>query len=591
MKSIYLQIGAGVLALPLLAGCVKDDYDLSDIDTTTQIKVENLVIPVNIDKITLGDIITFDDDSKIKPVTIGGETFYALIEDGNFKSDPIEIKKVTAAAPVLAPTEAYLDPIIPQIPMVDLPFDPSDLSVTYKMTEMGNDINFNAGKIDEAIQSLDFVNADISFAIKLEAMEMGDVIKDITFSDIVFQLPRGLVLQPSTGTYNSATGEWNIPSISASDYSLTLSLRATGVDFVTAGASINANHEFSYNGSIKILSGQVKLTPNLDASQLPGRLHFRASYEVSDLVANSFSGKVNYQLDGININPVSLGDVPDFLSGEGTNISLANPQIYLQVNNPVAVNNLRCETGITLSAIREGAPTLDFTPGNPFTIGYNAGVTGPYNFVLTPSMDNINVPDRFSTGLTFVKFETLGNLLSTPAGFAKQGLPEQIGIKLDSPQIPTQSVTDFALGRSLEGVEGSYELVAPLALTSDALIIYTDTQDGWGSEDLDAVTVSKLSVTANVTNECPLGVSLVAWPIDKEGNRIPGVEVKSNFIEANSANVAVVIEMTGTIKNLDGVIFEARVTGSSDNSALTPAQSITLTDIRACVTGYYEKKL
>lgn len=102
--------------------------------------------------------------------------------------------------------------------------------------------------------------------------------------------------------------------------------------------------------------------------------------------------------------------------------------------------------------------------------------------------------------------------------------------------------------------------------------------------------MSKLSVNANVTNECPLGVSLVAWPIDKEGNRIPGVEVKSNFIEANST-APVVIEMTGTIKNLDGVIFEARVTGSNDNSALTPSQSIILTEIRACVSGYYEKKL
>lgn len=590
MKSIYLKIGAGVLALPLLASCVNDDYDLSDIDTTTQIKVENLVIPVNIDKVTLGDIITFDDDSKIKPVTIGGETFYALIEDGSFKSDPIEIKKVTAAAPVLNPTEAYLDPIVPPVPLVDLPFDPSDLSVTYKITEMGNDVDFNAGKVDEAIESLDYVNAEISFTIMLEALEMGDVIKDITFSDIVFQMPKGLVAQPSLGEYDSNTGLWTIDVVSATNYQLSLTFKATGVDFVKAGASINANHEFSYKGSVKILGGQVKLTPNLDATQLPGQLHFRASYQVSDLVANSFSGKVNYKLDGININPVSLGDVPDFLSGEGTNISLANPQIYLQVNNPVAVNNLQCETGITLSAIREGAPTLDFTPGTPFTIGYNAGVAGPYNFVLTPSIDNINVPDRFSNNLTFVPFATLGNLLATPAGFEKQGLPDQIGIKLDSPQIPSQQVTDFALGRSLEGVNGSYELVAPLALTSDALIVYTDTQDGWSSEDLDAVTVSKLSVNANVTNECPLGVSLVAWPIDKEGNRIPGVEVKSNFIEANST-APVVIEMTGTIKNLDGVIFEARVTGSNDNSALTPSQSIILTEIRACVSGYYEKKL
>lgn len=62
-------------ALPLLAGCVNDDYDLSDIDTTTRVSVNDLILPVNIDAITLGDVISVDEDSRIKPVIINGQEF------------------------------------------------------------------------------------------------------------------------------------------------------------------------------------------------------------------------------------------------------------------------------------------------------------------------------------------------------------------------------------------------------------------------------------------------------------------------------------------------------------------------------------
>ena len=52
------------------------------------------------------------------------------------------------------------------------------------------------------------------------------------------------------------------------------------------------------------------------------------------------------------MNDVDLSDLPDFLAGEGTDISLVNPQIYLKVNNPVGNDRLDCRTGLTLSAIR-----------------------------------------------------------------------------------------------------------------------------------------------------------------------------------------------------------------------------------------------
>ena len=588
MKNYFINGGLMIACASLVVACVNDDYDLSDIDTTTQIKVENLTLPVNIDVVTLGDIITFDEDSKIQPVVIDGVEMYALTENGTFSSDPITIDRVTAPAPVLPASESYLDQLLPTGMRVPS-FDPTTGTITYEITEMGDNVHYNAGKVDPAIVSLESVKANLSFTITLKTLNVSSGIKSVTFNDLVLQMPKGLDAQPERGTYDATTGHWTIDEYVTDGYNVSISIQASAIDFDMAGATIDANHQFTYDGEFKILSGYVSITPESLSEVLPTSLHFRTEYAVSDLEATAFTGVVNYKLDGMDIDPVSLSDIPDFLDCEGTNILLANPQIYLQVNNPVADNALDCSTGITLTAIREGAAALPFSPDNgAFTIGHNKGVTGKYNFVLTPSKDNIAVPEAYADGLAFVKFTTLSDLLASPAG---NGLPDQIGITLNEPQIPTQHVTDFALGRTLPAVEGSYDLVAPLALKEGSKIIYTETEDGWNDEDVDALTITQLSLTATVTNQCPLAVEMVAWPIDVKGNRIPGVEIVSSRVEANSTDVPLTIKMTGKVQHLDGVVFEARVDGSADNTALAPTQTITLKKVRAVVSGYYEKEL
>lgn len=72
------KFAARLLALAGLASltsCVDDGYDLSDVDSTSRFTVEDLVVPINIDELTLKDVISFDDDSKIQPVTIDGKNF------------------------------------------------------------------------------------------------------------------------------------------------------------------------------------------------------------------------------------------------------------------------------------------------------------------------------------------------------------------------------------------------------------------------------------------------------------------------------------------------------------------------------------
>lgn len=586
MLKSYLKLGGTALFVPLLVGCVNDDYDLANIDTTTRIAVNDLVIPMNMDNVTLGDIITFDENSKIQPMTIGGQECYALRETGTFNSEAIEIDRVSAPAPSLSPTEAQLDQV-PIPPVVG----PVDNAISYEIKNMGNDVNYNAGHIDEAIVDLDYVTTDISFKISMSATNAAGAIESSTFTDVVIQLPKGLKATQQEGSYDPASGRWTISKLVASGSSASMTIKAAGIDFKQAGAKIDDNHSFDYAGEFRIISGVVTLQPNSSSMEsLPETLHFHVDYEMSDMVAKSFSGTINYKLDGLDIAPVNLSDIPDFLSGESTNIRLANPQIYLKVNNPVASYGLDCQTGITLTAIREGADDIDFSPDNgAFKIKHDAG-SGPYNFVLAPSPDNLTTPDAFSNP-EFVKFTSLSDIVATPEGYSVTGLPEQIGIRLVDPQIPKSHVSDFALGSKLPAVEGTYEMVAPIALEEGSVIIYTKQEDGWNDEDVDAITISNLSLTTTATNNCPVSAELYIWPIDKNGNRIPGVEIKSTTLPANSADVPLTFEMTGEIKHLDGLIYEARVNGSKNTSAMSPSQTIILKEIRTKVSGYYEKEL
>ncbi len=79
----------------------------------------------------------------------------------------------------------------------------------------------------------------------------------------------------------------------------------------------------------------------------------------------------------------------------------------------MADNSLDCRTGITLTANRPGS-AIDYRPDNGyFTIGYDKGEAGPYNFVLAPHSEGLT-PAQY-TNPTFVPFSTLGGYLPAPA--------------------------------------------------------------------------------------------------------------------------------------------------------------------------------
>ena len=181
----------------------------------------------------------------------------------------------------------------------------------------------------------------------------------------------------------------------------------------------------------------------------------------------------------------------------------------------------------------------------------------------------------------------------------KNGIPTALQLNLIKPEIPTQHVDDFTLGRDLGIVGGDWDLLAPLGLKAGSQIIYADNVDGWNDEDLDHCTIEKLNVSFVVSTDIPVSVALTGYPIDTEGNQIKGADGKPVTIEgatvpANAQNVTLNVQTSGVIpsgRGLDGIRFVATARAEKDGQTLSPGMKFTLSNIRASVTGYYIKDL
>jgi len=584
MKQILLRGGLLLLASTSLTGCIDDNYDLSDIDTTSELSVKDLVLPINIDPITLGDIIEVKEEDQIKEFTLNGKTFYAIQEQGVFNSDPIHIPGFSTGIPSLEPSALEFHAPSP----AGFPAPAAGLSVTLPLRDpINRSFAYSASNIDPSIVQLSDIFADMRISIRFDVDASISNIAEIELANLRLQLPKGLEIASvlPSGNYEP-DGVLTIPSVKLTNGVAEIVLTATGINLEANGSQISG-HALDINANVNIENAELKVTAKDNAAvALPENVSIGVTYDISDFNVKAVSGEIQYRLegDGLNISPISLSNIPDFLSGDGTNLILANPQIYLQVNNPVAGYDIKYQTGIEIIPVRDTHDGESFMLDDRFfSVGSQGGVDGPYNYCLSPENPQ-DVPGDFAPGLNHVAFTSLSYVVSG------DGIPEEVKINLVEPQIPTQRVNRFELDKDLVPLEGRWEFLAPLAMKdgTDARIIYTDVVDGWNDEDVDAITIETLEVNTNVTNATSLEAELTGYPIDVNGKQISGVEIVGATIPGGAKDAPVTIRITGEVRRLDGITFTATVRPSS-NEALAPSQSITLSNIKVKVSGKYIK--
>lgn len=544
--------------------CIDDKYDLSDIDTTVQVKVDDLVIPINIDQIDLESIIDLDEDGIVQVV----DGAYTVVKGGTIDSDAINVDPISIKCP-------NIDPTVDEIHAVDA----SGVTMQFPLSTVSTRYSFKSNVITDKIEGLSTVYAD--FEIKITFSLKPNPGGEITLSGVRVNLPKGLIIDEN---YNKTTGVYVADKVNMVGGKASLTIPVKGIDF---GAEYYAVNPFDAQTHIVALDGELSIgggTIDCKNSTLHRTLDFKVEYSFGTLDVRAIDGKINYPIDGVDISRIDINDLPDVLSQPGTNISLANPVIYFGINNPLQDCKLTASSGLSITAVRGGQASKTYSLDEDLTVGYGHA-DGEYNFMMCPAPNKVEKLDpEFPDPKKYV-FSTLGNILSG------DGIPEALDVKFVNPGVRNQEVENLLVGHNYGSVHGKYKFVAPLQFDGQSKIIYTDVMDGWYSEDMDYLTIETLVVDATISSNVPLTLDFTGYPIDKDGKRINNVAIEGAKVNANAKDQKVSIRITGAVTGLDGVEFVATAVAAPDSPALSPDMKITLDHVRPCVSGYYQKEL
>lgn len=586
LKSSLSFLFASALTISTFTACVDNNYDLADIDTTAKLSVNELVIPINLDEITLDNIINLNDQDKIKIV----DGRYVIEQTGSFSSDAIMIERATLTIPKINPT---VD-VISLIPNTQVRTNSSDdelgalASFTYDLQTKHSQLEYTTSAMSQSIMDIDYVGCDMDFTVNIDITGLKGIAERIEFQNVVLQFPKGLdFVDDSNESYDPATGLLQIGSHTVNGTNLSLSFKAKGIDFDTADATFNPeDHTLSVKGALYIQSGKINIDIddiNIDSS-IPQEVQITTSYTLSNATLTKFTGKLQYALNKAKLTDVSLSGLPDLLAQNGTNIRLANPCIYLNIVNPLQQYDIFARTGLTITAHHATDNTTQSysLDDNYFTIGRPVNNSGNYNFCLSP--DAPATPAEDFPDAAHVPFSALSDVLSG------NGIPQRLSFTLDNPMLPEQQVTDFRLGQQFNAMTGKYKFITALQFLEGTQIQYHRIIDGWYSDDIEDLTIEQLEVTLKVNSDLPVGAKFSGYPIDKNGKQINNVDIVGADIPANAKDAEVKLHITGEITGLDGIEFVVTAM-ATDGSPLSPDMKIHLSEIRPKVSGYYLKEL
>lgn len=601
----------------LLTGCIDDNYDLNNIDTTSKVEVKNLVLPINLDPVKLNYVIDIEDSEDIikedytgEIAELQGKQIYVFRNTGTFTSDPIHIGSFHVNPPTnLQPTEVEInrEGASPESVLRGVPGLPDMERLRYNVSYTNKDFTYHVNQVDKKVSSVNTLETpEVTFSTTLTLpANVVSTLDAIDVENLNMRFPVNLYLadgkpaevlidgQPGYATYNPIDGSVKMSKYRISGKEWRLTLRAQIIKFDEKDGII-ADQAFNYNGKIEVLNGVIYLTPKAGIIP-PDSFIMSTGYTLSPFDISKFSGMIDYRLEDLSFDDVNLSSLPDFLTQDQTRIKIANPQLYISMFNTCWKYGLGGSTGLALTPIRGEIAADELKMSKLIKIGTDKQ-EGPYKFAISPEGENLNPIEGYESAEK-LPFADFGNILFG------DGIPSKIKVdftdaKIDGEarnfplQLPGTPEDDW----KIDPVSGTYEFRAPLALADDSKIIYSDTKTDWDSEDLKNLHINLLEINTYISSDIPLDVSLEARLIDKDGNRIG--KCTATEIPAMADNVPVTItiipdEGSDDLTDIDGIYYEVTATSEgkyenpSDVPALSPDMTLTLKNLKAKINGYY----
>lgn len=541
-----------------LTGCTNNDYDLNNVDATMGFGSESLVIPNSSTKdIQLKDVLDLKEDGCVVTDAAGNYLFQLAGGD------------VEAAYP-------NISPIILDVSNV---FD-GDISLSNAASTgakarraPGSSLHIASPKVmmfeyhgnDKAVKSLN--EAEINenengteISIRLDFSNISTAVSNIESATLT--LPAYLSINHLVIRNGNGVPTHNGSKVTITDIStarpLELSLKTQKLDFTN---NQNDHGRLCINNGAIDLTGYFSIAMQCNVTgAMPDNPTIKAKIGVADrtITMNSATGIFDPKINLNTLGEVDVTGLPDFLDDDEVVADLDNPQILLTVNNDMDV---AATVSATVISTKEGREL--------------ARVTLPEMSVAKNGLSKICICRQKTSELTQQYGEANVYAVSNLSTLINR-IPDHIKI-VDVNAHAKAEVATIVFGEEYH-VKPSYKVNAPLAFGEKANIVYEDSFTGWNDDidELDLAEGTYIEVTANVENKVPAYLTVKAYPVDAQGNKIEDkllIEIPDEVAASTDGTTAVTTPITmkitpkvkNSLKQLDGLVFRLEGSAKSAN--------------------------
>ena len=563
-----------------LTGCTNNDYDLNNVDATMGFGSESLVIPNSSTKdIQLKDVLDLKEGGCV--VTDASGNYLFQLAGGD----------VEAAYP-------NISPIILDVTNV---FD-GDISLSNAASTgakarraPGSSLHLASPKVmmfeyhgnDNAVKSLNEAEIDdTEISIRLDFSNISTAVSNIESATLTLPAYLSishLVIKHGNGVPTHNGSKVTITNISTAR-PLELSLKTQKLDFTNH----NDHRSLSINNGAIDLTGYFSIAMQCNVTgAMPDNPTIKAKIGVADrtITMNSATGIFDPKINLNTLGEVDVTGLPDFLDDDDVVADLDNPQILLTVNNDMDV---AATVSATVISTKEGREL--------------ARVTLPEMSVAKNGLSKICICRQKTSELTQQYGEANVYAVSNLSTLINR-IPDHIKI-VDVNAHAKPEMATIVFGEKYQ-VKPSYEVNAPLAFGEKANIVYEDSFTGWNDDidELDLAEGTYIEVTANVENKVPAYLTVKAYPVDAQGNKIEDkllIEIPDEVAASTDGTTAVTTPITmkitpkvkNSLKQLDGLVFRLEGSAKSANGNKVTGISLNerehtlkLNDIKVKIVG------
>lgn len=560
LHRLWLSPAIVLLGGALLAGCVNDDYDFDEVDSTMGFIGGELQLPASsTTEITLGDVLELEDGDCVVADLVTGD--YSFVQDGDDVAPSSPSVDSIRVAQRMAPEE------------IPLPLERNSQG-KYEASGNVQVFHFSGDKPEEVVE---LTSADLSagttsgerasFDFTLNLTDLRSVVgtvEELTIAFPEYMELSGIVAGDRTFTQDGSEVTFsNLPT----SRDLRLSVNISTLNFGFEESQDNRLVVDEERNCI-FLDGSIYVAiRTARSSSSSSCVSVGSSFGMDNFYISSVTGKFNPEIDMTDLGSVDVTGVPDFLRGDDVCVDLANPQVLLTIKSDLSMGGT---VDGTIKAFLNDGSVLAEVPVEGIKI--NAG--GTTTICICRNADGI-------TGYDDTKeVPNLSDII--------RRIPDRIEFSAVATADATKEV-EFELGRTYD-IQPSYTVKAPIAFAEDAQIVYRDTVDGWNSdlEDYELSDNSYIELTANVENRIPAFLTLSAYAIDVNGKRMSDSEIEvkvdntilasSNGVEPVGSAIVVKVEQkqSDALERLDGLVFDFAASARNPQDRTDVVDNITL---------------